>query len=235
MEGPHLIEEALNAGIRLLWVLYAEGEGLSSALREACRVAGTECLPCAASLLRAASDLDRPRDLIAYAERPRVEPRTLLASCAHPGDWLLVAAGVQEPGNVGALARVAAGLGAVGFLALQGSAWPWSPRALRGSSGTVLRLPVAAGWSAEEFLAAAGESGIELWAADAHAAEDLRELRPRVPVALLLGEEGRGLPEDLSAAAHRRFRIPLARGVESLNVATAAAIFAWSLQRGGRE
>jgi TrmH family RNA methyltransferase len=137
LEGAHLLEDALEAGAELRWVLH--DERAPAALLERAASAGAEVRACDSALLDADSDLDSPRGLLALAARPAADWRALLAA---PG-LVLVSAGVQEPGNLGALVRVAAGLGAAGFLALKGSASPWSPRALRGASGTTFRLPVA--------------------------------------------------------------------------------------------
>jgi TrmH family RNA methyltransferase len=225
LEGAHLLEDALEAGAELRWVLH--DERAPAALLERAASAGAEVRACDSALLDADSDLDSPRGLLALAARPAADWRALLAA---PG-LVLVSAGVQEPGNLGALVRVAAGLGAAGFLALKGSASPWSPRALRGASGTTFRLPVAERVEAEELVAAAAEAGAELWGADA-AGEPAGGAAPARTTLLLLGEEGRGLSAELAAACRRRVAIPLARGVESLNVATAAAVLCWEL--GGR-
>ena len=231
------MEEALAAGLTLHWLLCEEGaleaDPVLAALAARAQTAGAEVLPCAPALLREAGDLESAADLLAWADRPVGDPLQLLARL-QPGQWLLVAAGVQEPGNVGALARVAAGLGAAGFIATLGSASPWHPRALRGASGTSLRLPVAERADALALVQDAQAAGAVTWAA-ATLGEDLRAVAAawaaaaRPPALLLLGEEGRGLPEELMAACSRRVAVPLARDVESLNVATAAAIRAWEL------
>ncbi len=223
LEGPHLLEDALDAGAELLWALH--DERAPAALLERAAAAGAEVLACEPALLDEGSDLDSPRGLLALARRPDVDWRPLLGG----GGLVLVSAGVQEPGNVGALVRVAAGLGAAGLVALKGSASPWSPRALRGASGTTFRLPVAERVEAEELVAAAAEAGAELWGADGGGEALAADGPPTRTVVLLLGEEGRGLSAELIAACQRRVAIPLSRGVESLNVATAAAVLCWEL------
>ncbi|MBL7009176.1 MAG: RNA methyltransferase, partial [Planctomycetes bacterium] len=225
LEGAHLLEEALEAGAELRWVLHDQRPPPELLRRAA--AAGAEVLACEPGLLDELADLDSPRGLLALARRPSATAAEVLSR----GGLVLVSAGVQEPGNVGALVRVAAGLGASGFVALKGSASPWSPRALRGASGTTFRLPVAERVEAAELLAAVAAAGVELWGAEASGAA-VAGLAPAGPVALLLGEEGRGLPAELITACSRLVAIPLARGVESLNVATAAAVLAWEL--GGR-
>jgi len=234
LEGRHLLEEALAATAALRWVLYDEGaeadSGLAALLDEAL-ARGVEVQPCNPALLRAGSDLDAPTGLLAWADRPTTTVESVLGDPA-AGDWCLVACGVQDPGNLGALVRIAAGLGASGLVTMKGGVSPWHPRALRGASGNTLRLPVAerASWGAT--VAALRAGGWRVFGADAQgdAPSTLRAARASAPVALLLGEEGRGLLPEAAAACESTIGIPLARGVESLNVATAAAILAWELR-----
>lgn len=232
LEGRHLLEDALAAGAKVLWVLVREGEDLQDALLQQAEAAGAEISTCDGRLLHDASRLDTPPDFIAWVERPSGNWKEAFEA-TKPGEWWLVAGGVQDPGNLGALARVAAGFGAVGMLCLKGGVSPWHPRALRGASGTTFRLPVFEGVDSSEFLAFANGSEVELWAT-ATDGEDLnevtRESKREKPIALLLGEEGRGLDPWLFAACTRKVGIPLARDVESLNVATAAAVFGWALR-----
>ncbi|MDA0666995.1 MAG: RNA methyltransferase [Planctomycetota bacterium] len=232
LEGRHLLEDALAAGAKVLWVLVREGEDLEDPLLQQAEAVGAEIAPCDGKLMLDASRLDSPPDFIAWVERPCGDWKEAFAA-SEPGQWWLVAAGVQDPGNLGALARVAAGFGAVGLLCLKGGVSPWHPRALRGASGTTFRLPVFEGVDSSEFLAFANDSHVELWAT-ATDGEDLNDViggaKREKPIALLLGEEGRGLDPWLFAACSRKIGISLARDVDSLNVATAAAVFGWALR-----
>ncbi len=219
LEGERLLGEALDANAQVEWVLQ-DGEQSEKLLQRA-EAAGAQVAVCSRELLDLDSDLDSPRGLLALAVRPEVPWEKVMAQAA-PGAPLLVAAGVQDPGNLGAMVRVAAGLGAAGFLSLKGSTSPWSPRALRGAAGTTFRLPVAEGVAWDAFLMESKKSELQLWAADASG--DALAAPPDAPVALILGEEGRGLPEALLSACDKTLAIPLHRNVESLNVATAAAV-----------
>lgn len=230
LEGAHLLAEALQAGAALDWVLYEEdGVGPEQArLLEAAAGAGVETVACEARLLRAASELATAPGLLAYGPRPRSSARAVFEAAA--GGLVLVSAGVQEPGNVGALVRVAAGLGADGLIALKGGASPWHPRALRGASGTTFRLPVADRVTPEELTDAARDFEVPLWEACAGGGS-VDGCRPERGVALVLGEEGGGVPAAVARACEARVGIPLARGVESLNVATAAAVLVYALRK----
>jgi TrmH family RNA methyltransferase len=148
---------------------------------------------------------------------------------------MLVLDGVQDPGNVGTMLRTALGLGAAGVIALPGTADLANPKVLRGSMGALFRLPAVQA-DAQSFLAWARERRLELWLSDAHAepvgqARRMRGAGPRAPLALVVGNEGAGVSPALAEAAARRVAVPLAPGVESLNVAVAAAILLYEVSR----
>jgi RNA methyltransferase, TrmH family len=230
LEGARVLDEALDAGLAPDFVLHVpEPDSKSARVLDRARAAGWDCFAIEAKLLAEGSDLDAPSDLVAVAARPETSAAELIAACARTGGLLLVGAGVQDPGNVGALIRVAAGLGAYGALFLQGGASPWHPRALRGASGTSFRLPVAEAASLDEFIKWTSAHALPIWitAADGDSYRELE--RGRSACALVLGEEGAGVPAALCAAASRSVGIPLQRGVESLNVATAAAVLVAAL------
>jgi TrmH family RNA methyltransferase len=251
LEGRHLLEEALENDVAVAWVLVSERVMEAQTNAAACadeskaadsdsdyatllqrtRNAGIEIAVCQDSLLADVSRFEGSPDLLAWASRPIADWRDALAE-SKPGDWWLVAGGVQDPGNLGALVRVAAGFGAAGVLCLKGGGSPWHPRALRGASGTTFRLPVFERVEIEEFLAACTEHQIDLWAtaADGEPLDPAAAATRTQVVALMMGEEGRGLSAELFAACTKRVGIPLERGVESLNVATAAAVIAAAMR-----
>ncbi|MCP4093080.1 MAG: RNA methyltransferase [Planctomycetes bacterium] len=202
-----------------------------STLIQRAQSAGIEVAVCQESLLADVSRFEGAPDLLAWASRPLGDWREALAQ-SQPGDWWMVAGGVQDPGNLGALVRVAAGFGAAGVLCLKGGGSPWHPRALRGAAGTTFRLPVFERIEIKEFLAAATEFAVELWAtaADGESVDPNAAASRTEIVALMMGEEGRGLSAELFDACSKRVGIPLDRGVESLNVATAAAVIAAAMR-----
>ncbi|HYT25574.1 MAG TPA: RNA methyltransferase, partial [Actinomycetota bacterium] len=168
--------------------------------------------------------------LASVARPPLPDAPTLLAGACR----LAVLEDVNNPTNLGALFRSAAALGMGGVLLSPGCADPLYRRAVRVSMGEVLAVPYArlAPWPAA--LAEVRAAGFELLAlTPAAGAEPLDrvEVGPRDRVAVLLGAEGPGLTPAALAAAGRAVRIPMAAGVDSLNVAAAAAVAFWVLGR----
>jgi TrmH family RNA methyltransferase len=173
---------------------------------------------------------------------------------------LVVLAGVQDPGNVGTILRTASAFGATGAVTaasgVSGTASPFSPKALRASAGAALHLPVLAGMSLPILLTQLRVAGVRTLASVSHAASATMQLRPEPtsesqaqlddistaplapwdvdwcePVALLVGNEGAGLPDEVERSADARIRIPMASGVESLNAAAAAAVLFYEAAR----
>ena len=165
--------------------------------------------------------------------------RAPLSACA---PLLVVLAGVQDPGNVGTILRTAAAFGATGAATtasgISGTANPFSPKALRASAGAALHLPILAGMSLSILLAQLKVAGVRTLVSSVHEPRDGEQplLAPWEvdwcqPVALLVGNEGAGLPEEVERSADARIRIPMASGVESLNAAAAAAVVFYEAAR----
>ncbi len=131
--------------------------------------------------------------------------------------------GVQDPGNVGAVVRAAAGLGAATVLLSPGCADPFSPAAVRGSAGACFRVPVEREVTASRAAARVREHRGEVWATGGDGVP-VGRWAPRTPMVLMLGAEGRGLSQEALGEAEDTVTIPLARDVESLNLAVAAGV-----------
>lgn len=144
---------------------------------------------------------------------------------------VLVLAGVQDPGNVGAIVRAAAAFGATGVATLDGSAHPFGWKALRGAMGATFRIPVSAAATLADVLDAAAEHRVRVIAAVPRGGTPLPEIDLRKPAAIVLGAEGAGVPAATVTAAHETVTIPMRAPVESLNVAVAAALILYEASR----
>jgi len=171
----------------------------------------------AGSVLEEIAPTRSPQGVLAVVDEP--EPRPWDGS---RGVALLLE-GVQDPGNLGAIVRSAAALGAEAVLLAPGCADPFSPAAVRGSAGAVFRLVPRREVEVDGAAAAVRDRGGWITAA-AVGGTTLDEWRPGGPGLLLLGAEGAGLSSGSLALADGRVTIPLERDVESLNVAVAAGI-----------
>lgn len=227
LEGPDLIGEALAAGVTLETVL-ATPDFLATA--EARRLQGLVQRPpeiVSAAILNELADADSPRGAIAVADLPR---RGLADLPVGDGAYLYLD-GIQQPANLGALARVAEAAGARGLALAPGSVHPNHPRALRASAGSLLRLPVALGASPSALRARLAPSRPCWIALDPHDGIDLWEAPIPGNAILAVGAEGPGLSRDARDLADLRLRVAMEPPVESLNVAVAAALVLFEIRR----
>ncbi len=149
---------------------------------------------------------------------------------------IVVLAGVQDPGNVGTIVRTAAAFGATGVVTAasgqSGTASPFAPKALRASAGAALHLPVLTGMALGVLLTQLKGMGIRTVASSVQERGVAPwEVEWCEPVALLVGNEGAGLPEEVVRNADGRIHIPMATQVESLNAGAAAAVVLYEAYR----
>ena len=229
LDGAHLIDEALAASVPIELVAIDESARPEvTALAHRAEIAGARVISVPSKVLSALTPVRQPSGIVAIARRPE---RSLAEALAEAPQMVLMLDEVQDPGNVGAIVRAAEACGATGVIAGQGTADPMGWKALRGSMGSIFRLPVAVRQSLPEAVGAARAMGIEIVAAVPRDGVFLPDCDLRRPVAVLLGGEGGGLPDSLVALATTQLSIPMRPPVESLNVATAAALIAYEAQR----
>ena len=212
LEGPRLITEAAAAGIHLELLILREGEDFP--LPAAKRVTLSR------GLFKSVSDTTTPQGVLALARVDEAGIDDAIAAVRRRAWPLVVLDRVQDPGTVGAIIRSAAAAGAPAVAVLEGTADPFSPKAVRASAGSVFRLVVArAAWDEVKDLRGFGAAatGGETLAASAIENAEM----------LVLGSEAHGLSHD----GPRKVTIPLATGVESLNVAAAAAVLLMEVRR----
>lgn len=230
-EGVRLVEEVLSAG------LACEGAIVSPSLSRTPR--GAELLANIAArairieevderTFKQLSGTETPQGVLAVVEPPKFELDEILP---RPGFPVLVVDGVQDPGNLGAMLRTAFGLGAPGVFLLQETADPSNSKVLRAGMGATFRLPVVRVTDGE-LNRWIERHRLTLWVAEADG-KPLNMQSPPEKLAILVGNEGAGVRQEVARLAQRRVAIPLANGVESLNVAVAAGILLYEVQRAG--
>jgi len=228
LEGTHLVAEAVAGGLTLESVLATPGYLASpegAALACALPLSPLEVAP---ELLDDLTDADSPRGILAVARLPRCGVDALPI---RPGVPYLYLDGLQDPGNLGALARVAEAAGAAGLVLSPGTAHPNHPRALRASAGSLLRLPVAV--DAEPADLDAHLAGAHpIWAALVpREGVDLWQASLGGTLVLAVGAEGFGVRNAILERADLRLTISMEAPVESLNATVAAALVLFEVRR----
>jgi len=231
LEGPHLVAEAIRSGLRIEAILASgSGERHLPALERELHPP-TLVLRTSDGLFDTVADTETPQGIAALARAPEYKFEDLLRGA---DSLVLLLVAVQNPGNVGAILRSAEAFRATGVIATRGTAHPYSPKALRASSGSSLRLPILAELAPAIALTQLRVSGLQILAASAtqnSAARRPDELDLGGPFALLLGNEGAGLPPEIERSADALVRIQVAAPVESLNAAVAASLILYEAAR----
>lgn len=188
---------------------------------------GVEIFVAEREVLEAVTGFDLHRGIVASARRPESPTLGALLTSARV---VVALEGLNDPENLGAIARTARAFGADGLLLDPTCADPYARRTVRVSMGELLFLPVVRAASWPDALTTCVESGFQVVAlTPASDAIDLRELDPSIPTVLLVGAEGPGLSDAAQRAATIRARIAIDRGVDSLNVGHATAVaLAWT-------
>ena len=223
VEGPRVILEALRSPVAVRWVLVGEEYGagpLGRAIGAACRECGVEPEFAGEAEVRDLCATDAPQPVLACVRPPPLESRPV-----GRGRYLMTR-GVQIPGNLGTLIRSAWGFGLDGVVVGAGTVDPWNTKVVRASAGAVFHVPLIAETGAQANLNL-------LYADPAGApAETIREARAPDWV-LVMGNEASGLGRPPEAYG-RAISVPLAVGVDSLNVAVAGSILMHELTRDRR-
>jgi TrmH family RNA methyltransferase len=233
IEGSNLIEEALRAGLRLGCVFVAMG---SEPLLDTLPLdPATEVLLLPRELLNSVLTTEAPQPVAALVESPHWEwndllDRTRQESCAKRCPLIVVLAGLQDPGNLGTVLRSAEAFGASGVVSLPGTVSAWNPKAVRASAGSIFRLPLLLA-TAENAFPFLRKAGLRIFTTAVQGAEPAHAARLDGPVALVIGNEGNGVPEEISAQCDTALTIPCPGPVESLNASVAASILLYEASR----
>ena len=221
-ESPHLLKEALHAGIEIERVFTSERafRGVAATIPPHRRIPLHRVTD---KLFAEASSTSRPQGVLALVRLPESNPESVFSGLT------LVLDGVQDPGNAGTIARSAEAFGASGIVFLKGSAAPTNPKTLRAAAGSLFRLPFLAGIDADHLHEIVSGRGKCVFAATAHGGRSLLDANLGEDSTVIIGSETHGIAANLLERA-----TPLAiptESVESLNAATAAAVILYEHAR----
>jgi len=225
IEGLHLVQEAVKSGLNLNTVFLQEG---NEDLLQRFPSGDAEVLILTEDVFLSAAMTEHPQGVAALVEAPHFTVQAMFPSAPGPAPLVVIAAGLQDPGNLGTLVRSAEAFGATGMILLPGTVSLWNAKTLRASSGSAFRLPVLA-LTAEAAFTALRDQGLRIVAAVARDGDSEADLHG--PSALLIGNEGSGLPEAWIAQADARVTIPFTGAVESLNAAIAGSVLLYDAMR----
>jgi RNA methyltransferase, TrmH family len=232
VEGP-----AVGEALPFLRRLFVSDDAAPDerALAADARAGGCEVLVATRAVVGSIAQTVAPQALVGVASLPRVGLEDALA----PASLVVVAWQVRDPGNLGAILRCADVAGADAVILTADSVDPANPKVVRASAGSLFHLPVVHDAAFADVVACCRRRGLRLVAASPRGAVDVAGVDLGGPVALVFGNEARGLGADVAAACDVLVRIPMSRRQrpgfhgtpESLNLAAAVAILTYEAAR----
>jgi TrmH family RNA methyltransferase len=220
IEGEHLLEEALRSGQMLKTVFVSERREMPAFVPR-----GVEVVRLANDVFQSCVETQTPQGIAALLIPPAGSVEQMLVGTP----LILIAVGLQDPGNLGTLVRSAEAFGATGVLTTPGTVSAWNQKAIRASAGSVFRVPIAV--ATPEAMETLEQQGVKLLAAMKDDATPIDAASLTGAVAFLIGNEGAGLSEDWVRMADQRVTIPMPGAVESLNAAVAGSLLLYEASR----
>ena len=243
LEGPRPVMDALKSGAGLETVFIRESAAGENAagktagtdveeLAVLCSSAGggPQCVLLADELFDKLSDTEHSQGVLAAARKP---------SGGAPGNRhaakVLILDRLQDPGNIGTIIRTAEAAGFGTLIAIKGTGDIYAPKTVRAAAGSLLRVDVFEGYETEEAVSLCRRMGLRIIAGDLDGAADYTQADLTGGIAFAIGNEGRGVSDELKAAADLKVRIPMEGDIESLNAAVAAGVLMYEAYRQERE
>lgn len=210
LETARMIEDALESGIEIVKVFVRRGADQRAAGILATLSPDAAVYEVASDVFDGLVSTETSQGILALARAPQWEEKDLFRDDAA---LVVVVAGVQDPGNLGAMIRTAEAFGASGLLLTEGTVSPYNAKAVRATAGSVLRMPMLAGVKVAETIKILSRRSTRLFTGVVGQGKPVSEVNFDGPVAVAIGSEGAGLPEPLTRAGEK-FTIPIAPSVE---------------------
>lgn len=225
IEGVRLLEEALRQALPVRKVVYSpkleeaqRGAALLSSARK--KISPAEWLYVSEEVMGSISDTQNHQGILAILGKREYSWEEL----GKREGMVLLLSGLQDPGNLGTIFRVAEAGGGAGLILTKGSIDPYSPKVVRASMGSIFRLPLLVNQDPHDSLKVLRSKGYKIWATAGYGGTSVWEADLTRPSAVIFGQEGAGIPEDLMEEADGLLTIPMTPLAESLNVAMAAGL-----------
>jgi len=189
---------------------------------------GINVLWISARLMDQVAESKTPQPVMAVVEMQEHSEEELQA---HASKLIVLCHQLQDPGNLGTIIRTSEAVGASGVAVTPHTVDAYNGKAVRGSMGSLLRIPVVKVQSEHEFIRACKERGFQTAALVLNGRETPFELDLTLPTVIMLGQESSGLMAEERVDIDHRVRIPMAETIDSLNVAISAAVILYEAMR----
>lgn len=227
IEGLRIIEEAIRSGLKMRAICFSKS-GEVKAERLLNQISSkVEALVLPDEVFKSAVETEHPQGVAALVKVRTASPDDLISKSS---PLILVAAGIQDPGNLGTMLRSAEAFGASGVILTEKTVSQWNAKVIRASAGSVFRVP-AVEMRSREMVGFLREHKIQIAAAVARNGVRIQDSDLSRATAVLIGNEGAGLVKELISQADQRVCIPQAEPLESLNAGIAASIILYEATR----
>jgi TrmH family RNA methyltransferase len=230
IEGVKMVEEALrdNLGVKTVVAAPSLTQHHGRSVLKLVESRGVDIVWISERMMDTVAESKTPQPVLAVVQMIPHAEEALLADEAR---LIVVAHQLQDPGNLGTIIRTAEAVGASGVAITTNTVDPFNAKAIRASMGSILRLPIIPVGNLPPFLKRCKQKGFQTVATVLTGEKRHFDVDLTKPTTVVLGQEGPGLSADIMADIDLRVRIPMVETIDSLNVATAAAVLLYEAMR----
>jgi len=230
IEGVKMVEEALrdNLGVKMIVASPSLVQHHGKGVLKLAENRSVEVLWVSERLMDSIAESKTPQPVMAVVNMKASSEQGLLTNNA---GLIVLVHQLQDPGNLGTIIRTAEAVGASGVAITPNTVDPYNPKAIRASMGSILRVPVVHSVDASAFILICKQKGFQTVATVLTGRTTHFDIDLKKPTVMVLGQEGAGLPQDIMADIDLQVRIPMSSTIDSLNVATAAAVILYEAFR----
>ena len=223
VEGIRFVEEAILSGY-IDYILFSQKLFKTSDPERAMNV---DCpkFEVETELLKEICDTENPQGIVAVVKKKNWKFHE------EANDFIVIADGIQDPGNLGAIIRTADAAGAGAVVTTKGTVDVYNDKTLRATMGSIFHLPIISAPDFNELAKSLIDMGYEIYAASLESSKYIYDCDFKGKSALILGNEANGIPQEHMEFVTQKIKIPMPGGSESLNVASAAAILIYEVVR----
>jgi TrmH family RNA methyltransferase len=230
IEGIKMVEEALHGGAEVKMVVAAPAlvQHHGKNILKLAETRSVEILWISEKIMDAVAETMTPQPVMAVLQMKEHFEHELFA---HSSRLIIICHRLQDPGNLGTIIRTAEAVNAAGVVITPNTVDPYNTKTVRASMGSILRVPVVRITEISAFIKKCKQEGFQTIAMALGGKKAPFDLDLTKPTAVIVGQEGSGLPEDILADVDQRIRIPMAETIDSLNVAIASAVILYEVLR----
>ncbi|MCP2519634.1 RNA methyltransferase [Candidatus Aminicenantes bacterium AC-708-M15] len=225
LEGTKIIKEALDLDYEFIYlVISSDYIEKNKAMISLLEKKGLSFIPVTSDVLSYLSKLETQPGILGLIREKKYHEDI------NRGNIFLLIDELQDPGNLGTIFRIAQGFSVDTIYLSKNSVSPFNPKVIRASMGAVLRIKFFDEIDTRKKIQEFRDSGIKIYGTDPHKGKNLNEIKFDFPLVLIVGNESRGISDEIKKFTHENIRIPIEKKLDSLNVAVATGIILYEIK-----